>query len=99
MCACLTTCPGHGDGIAVPATSSAGLRCRHLGQLRAVCTGSTGVAGDRYWCRLTATSTRTRPVVPDYMGYYANTTYKAYTGLPPYTITLTDKFITRIDRK
>jgi hypothetical protein len=33
------------------------------------------------------------------MGYYANTTYKAYTGLPPYTITLTDKFITRIDRK
>ena len=33
------------------------------------------------------------------MGYYANATYSAYTGLLPKTITLTDRFVTRIDPK
>ena len=101
--ACLTTLPsGTGDGIdgacnifswAQVADTRYQLRPRSAQE-------ALGWPGTGTGARLTATSTRTRPVVrPDYMGYYANTTYKAYTGLLPYTITLTDKFITRIDPK
>ena len=100
--ACLTTLPsGTGDGIDGACNIFSWAQVQTPGtNFSAVCTGSTGVAWDRYWCPTDRNVNQNAPGgPPDYMGYYANTTYKAYTGLLPYTITLTDKFITRIDPK
>jgi Flp pilus assembly protein TadG len=103
---CLTTLPsGTGTGVdrvcnifswaqIQTASSSPGTN------FSAVCTGSTGAAWDRFWCPTDRNVNQNAPNgPPDYMGYYANATYSSYSGLLPRTITLTDRFVTRIDPK
>jgi hypothetical protein len=99
---CLTTVPsGTGTGVDGACNIFSWAQVQAPGNnFTAPCNGSSGAAWDRFWCPTDRKINQDAPGgPPDYVGYYANTTYKAYTGLLPYTITLTDKFITRIDPK
>jgi len=62
-------------------------------------TGTTCTSGswDSNWCPLNRNVEQADP--PDYVGVYANVTYKSLTGLLPSTVTLTDQAIYRIDPK
>jgi Flp pilus assembly protein TadG len=52
-------------------------------------------AWDANWCPLGRKANQTDP--PDWVGIYANVTYKSVTGLMPKTVTMSDQVVYRID--
>jgi Flp pilus assembly protein TadG len=99
---CLTVNPtGTGTGVAGACNIFSWAQIVTPGtNFNAACTGSTGAAWDRFWCPTDRKIRQDAPNgPPDFVGYYANATYDSYTGLLPNTITLTDRFVTRIDPK
>ena len=60
-------------------------------------TASCALSWDLNWCPLLRKDKQSDP--PDFVGVYANVTYKSSTGLMPSTVTFTDRAISRIDPK
>jgi hypothetical protein len=56
-----------------------------------------GTAWDVNWCPIGRNVEQADP--PDYLGIYANVTYKSLTGLLPTTVTMTDQAVYRLDPK
>jgi Flp pilus assembly protein TadG len=99
---CLTVLPtGSGTGVNGACNIFSWSQIQNPGtNFTAACTGSTGAAWDKYWCPTDRKIQQSPPDgPPDYMGYYAHVTYDSYTGMLPDTVTLTDRFVTRIDPK
>ena len=59
--------------------------------------GCSASAWDYNYCPLNRQVEQADP--PDYVGVYANVTYKSLTGLLPTTVTMTDQAVYRIDPK
>ena len=84
------------------ATSTPGRRSRasarnYLTNFGPTDTACAAAAWDVNFCPLNRKRHQSDP--PDYVGVYANVTYKSLTGLLPNTITLTDQSVARIDPK
>jgi len=99
---CLTIVPGAGGaGVSGACNIYSATQLNSLGASYLTNFGPNGSCGgaawDRYWCPLSRNADQGDP--PDYVGFYANVTYRSYTKLLPTTITVTDRAVMRIEPK
>ena len=100
---CLTIIPpAAGSGVNGACNIYSGTQIKTLGAAYLTNFGTSDTAcatgaWDHYWCPLNRKSNQGDP--PDYVGVYANFTYKSWTGLMPSSVTMTERLVMRIEPK